>query len=55
MIIQNTRKSGLTDLTFTVPKADYDRAMEIQQNVAQSIGAEEVLGELLLTGLELVP
>lgn len=45
MIIQNTRKSGLTDLTFTVPKADYQKAMAIQKEVAESIGAEEVLGD----------
>ena len=45
MIIQNTRKSGLTDLTFTVPKADYQKAMAIQKEVAQAIGAEEVLGD----------
>jgi aspartate kinase len=45
MIIQNTRKSGLTDLTFTVPRADYKKAMSIQKEVAQSIGAEEVLGD----------
>jgi aspartate kinase len=45
MIIQNTRKSGLTDITFTVPKADYERAMTIQKDVAQAIGAEEVLGD----------
>jgi aspartate kinase len=45
MIIQNTRKSGLTDLTFTVPKADYQKAMSIQKEVAESIGAEEVLGD----------
>ncbi|NVM21945.1 MAG: aspartate kinase [Desulfobacterales bacterium] len=45
MIIQNTRKSGLTDLTFTVPKSEYQRAMAIQKEVAKSIGAEEVLGD----------
>jgi aspartate kinase len=45
MIIQNTRQSGLTDLTFTVPKADYKKAMSIQKEVAESIGAEEVLGD----------
>ena len=45
MIIQNTRESGLTDLTFTVPKADYKKAMSIQKEVAESIGAEEVLGD----------
>lgn len=45
MIIQNTRQSGLTDLTFTVPKADYNKAMSIQRGVAESIGAEDVLGD----------
>jgi aspartate kinase len=45
MIIQNTRKGGLTDLTFTVPKSDYPRAMAIQKEVAESIGAEQVLGD----------
>jgi aspartate kinase len=45
MIIQNTRKGGLTDLTFTVPKADYRKAMAIQKEVAESIGAEQVLGD----------
>jgi aspartate kinase len=45
MIIQNTRKGGLTDLTFTVPKSDYRRAMAIQKEVAKVIGAEQVLGD----------
>ncbi|OEU81443.1 MAG: aspartate kinase [Desulfobacterales bacterium C00003060] len=45
MIIQNTRKGGLTDLTFTVPKADYQQAMAIQEKIAESIGAEEVRGD----------
>ncbi|MBW2566654.1 MAG: aspartate kinase [Deltaproteobacteria bacterium] len=45
MIIQNTRKGELTDLTFTVPKADYQKAMSIQKEVAKSIGAEQVLGD----------
>jgi aspartate kinase len=45
MIIQNTRKGGLTDLTFTVPKGDYQKAMAIQKEVAKSIGAEQVLGD----------
>jgi aspartate kinase len=45
MIIQNTRKGRLTDLTFTVPKSDFQRAMAIQKEVAESIGAEQVLGD----------
>ena len=45
MIIQNTRKGGLTDLTFTVPKSDHQRAMSIQKELAESIGVEQVLGD----------
>jgi aspartate kinase len=45
MIIQNTRASGKTDLTFTVPKADFKKAMTIQKKVAAKIGAKEVLGD----------
>jgi len=45
MIIQNTRAAGQTDLTFTVPKADYKRAMEMQQRLAEIIGTEEVFGD----------
>jgi aspartate kinase len=44
MIIQNTRAGGKTDLTFTVPKAEFDRAMEIEKKVAAEIGAERVWG-----------
>ncbi len=45
MIIQNTRATGQTDLTFTVPTADYKRAMEMQQRLAEKIGTEEVFGD----------
>ena len=44
MIIQNTRAKGKTDLTFTVPISDYEKAMEIEENVAKEIGAEKVFG-----------
>ena len=45
MIIQNTRAAGQTDLTFTVPREDYKRAMEMQQRLAEKIGTEEVFGD----------
>ncbi|WP_419662807.1 LysC1: aspartokinase (aspartate kinase) [Desulfosarcina variabilis str. Montpellier] len=45
MIIQNTRVGGQTDLTFTVPKGDYERALEIEKKIAQTIGAEDVFGD----------
>jgi len=45
MIIQNTRSGGQTDLTFTVPKADYSKALEIERKIAEKIGAEDVFGD----------
>jgi len=45
MIIQNTRAGGQTDLTFTVKKENYAKAMEIQQKVAREIGAEDVFSD----------
>ncbi len=45
MIIQNTRAGNMTDLTFTVPKSDFDAALEIEKKVAADIGAEDVLGD----------
>jgi aspartate kinase len=45
MIIQNTRAGGETDLTFTVPENDFQRALELQKKVAADTGAEEVFGD----------
>lgn len=45
MIIQNTHDGRLTDMTFTVLRRDYDRAMEILHKVAQEIGAQTVTGD----------
>jgi aspartate kinase len=42
MIIQNTRAGDLTDMTFTVPRTDYRKALDILKEVAADIGAEEV-------------
>jgi aspartate kinase len=44
MIIQNTRAGSLTDLTFTVPRSEYARAMGLLQNIAAEINAESVTG-----------
>jgi aspartate kinase len=44
MIIQNTRAGDLTDLTFTVPRTDFDKAMELVKKIAADIGAENVSG-----------
>jgi len=45
MIIQNTSIDGFTDLTFTVPKGDLKKTLELLGPVAREIGAQQVLGE----------
>ncbi|MBW1698961.1 MAG: aspartate kinase [Deltaproteobacteria bacterium] len=45
MIIQGTQSGEKNDLTFTVPRTNFKRAMEIENKVAEEIGAEEVLGD----------
>jgi aspartate kinase len=42
MIVQNTRVGGLTDVTFTVPKADFKQAEKLAHQAAADIKAEEV-------------
>ena len=42
MIIQNASEDGMTDLTFTVPKADYKKAMSLVEKTATAIRAEGV-------------
>jgi aspartate kinase len=43
MIIQNTRSGGMTDVTFTVTRGDFKRAVELSEKVVQKIGGETVL------------
>jgi aspartate kinase len=45
MIIQNTSVEGLTDLTFTVTKTDFQETKKIVRELAKGIGAEEVFGD----------
>ena len=45
MIIQNTRAGGQTDLTFTVPRASYQTALDLEKKIAKEIGAEDVFGD----------
>jgi len=45
MIIQNLGSDGSTDMTFTVPKSDYRRALSIAQEAGREIGASAVEGD----------
>jgi len=54
MIIQNTRAGDLTDMTFTVPRSDYERAMKIVKEVADDIKAESVSGSQDIAKISIV-
>ena len=45
VIVQNVSQDGSTDISFTVPKADYARALEIVRAVLKEIGADKVIGD----------
>jgi len=45
MIVQNVAQDSTTDFTFTVHRNDYDRALEILQDIAKKLGAREVTGD----------
>jgi aspartate kinase len=45
MIIQNASIDGITDFSFTVPRNDFSRAMEIGKKVQAHIGAKDIVGD----------
>ncbi len=45
MIVQNVSQDGTTDISFTVPRTDCQRAMEITRAWAREIGADKVFGD----------
>ncbi len=54
MIIQNASADGTTDMTFTVPRGDYEKALELVQGIARRIGAKEVRGDLDVSKVSIV-
>jgi aspartate kinase len=54
MIIQNASADGTTDLTFTVPRDDYEKARAVLDGVARTIGAQAVRGDLGVAKVSIV-
>ena len=54
MIVQNTSVEGLTDLTFTVTKTDYQDTIKLLKKVSREIGAEKVLGDQNISKVSIV-
>jgi aspartate kinase len=44
MIIQTSPTDGRNDITFTVPRSEFKRAMEISKSVAADLNAKGVMG-----------
>jgi aspartate kinase len=45
VIVQNVSVTGFTDLTFTIGRTDYKKAMQITEKAAKEVGAERVVGD----------
>ena len=54
MIVQNASQDGSTDITFTVPRADYKRAVEMTEHVGREIGAHSVEGDEKIAKVSIV-
>ena len=54
MIIQNASAEGTTDLTFTVPRGDYDTAKGLLEATAREIGAQGIAGQLDVAKVSIV-
>jgi aspartate kinase len=54
MIVQNVGADGTTDFTFTVPRSDYKKAMEIVKKTAGQLAAREVTGDDKIAKLSVV-
>jgi aspartate kinase len=54
MIIQNLAHDGSTDMTFTVPREDYRRSMEITQRTAEVLGSPSVEGDDAIAKVSIV-
>ncbi|MDO8415570.1 MAG: aspartate kinase [Agitococcus sp.] len=54
MIVQNVGADKMTDFTFTVHRNDFRKALPILQQIAQEIGAREVIGDDKIAKVSLV-
>ncbi|MBJ6726316.1 aspartate kinase [Geomesophilobacter sediminis] len=54
MIVQNVSEQGFTDFTFTVPQADFKKALAITKEAAEAISAKEVLTDENISKISIV-
>jgi len=54
MIVQNASQDGSTDITFTVPRTDHKRALEMAARVGREIGAQSAEGDEKIAKVSIV-
>ena len=54
MIIQNLSYDGTTDVTFTIPRDDYHRALDITRRTAAEMAATSVEGDVEISKVSIV-
>jgi aspartate kinase len=54
MIIQNQSVDGKTDFTFTVPRNDFQRALDVLNASKESLGAASVAGDAKVSKISVV-
>ena len=53
-IVQNASINNITDLTFTVSKSQLDKAMEVVEPIAKSVGARECVSDARLGKVSMI-
>jgi aspartate kinase len=54
MIIQNQSVDGKTDFTFTVPRNDFQRALDVLNSSKESLGAASIAGDAKVSKISVV-
>lgn len=54
VIIQNASEKGLTDLTFTVPRSDYEACMKVLERLVTELDAQDVKGDNKIAKISVV-
>jgi aspartate kinase len=54
MIVQNISTEGYTDMTFTVPRTDFKKALRITEDIAKELGAKGVASNNRIAMVSLV-
>ncbi|MFW6142955.1 MAG: aspartate kinase, partial [Desulfovermiculus sp.] len=54
MIVQNPSREGRTDITFTIPRGDLDRTMQIVNRLRSNLGAREILPDTQVSKVSVI-